>query len=54
MAGEVDKAKGKIKKAAGELTGNQRLKDEGRVDESVGKIKEVISRSADKVKRALR
>ena len=54
MAGEVDKIKGRIKKAAGELTGNQKLKDEGSVDEAAGNIKDVVSKATDKIKRALR
>jgi uncharacterized protein YjbJ (UPF0337 family) len=30
----VNKAKGRIKEAAGALTGNRRLKNEGRVDQA--------------------
>jgi uncharacterized protein YjbJ (UPF0337 family) len=30
MAGKVDQAKGRVKEAAGALTGNQRLKQEGK------------------------
>jgi uncharacterized protein YjbJ (UPF0337 family) len=29
---QIDKAKGRAKEAAGALTGNRRLKNEGRVD----------------------
>lgn len=42
MAGKMDKAKGRIKKAVGELTGNRRLKNEGMVDKVAGKIKSGI------------
>ena len=36
--GTMDKAKGKVKKAAGDLTGNRKMKREGQVDEKAGKI----------------
>lgn len=49
MAGEIDKAKGSIKKVVGELTGNKKLKNEGRIDKAAGKIKSGV----DKVKKAL-
>jgi uncharacterized protein YjbJ (UPF0337 family) len=48
--GKTDKAKGRIKQAAGGLTGDQRLKDEGKVDRASGKVKEGVSDAADKVK----
>ena len=54
MAGKTDQIKGRIKKAAGELTGNQKLKDEGAIDEAAGKIIEFTSKATDKIKRALR
>jgi uncharacterized protein YjbJ (UPF0337 family) len=37
-AGQFDQAKGKIKQALGDLTGNETLKHEGAVDEAVGKV----------------
>jgi len=49
MAGKLDIAKGRAKKAVGELTGNQRLKNEGMVDKAAGKIKQGV----DKVKKSL-
>ena len=36
MAGAVDKAKGRVKKAVGELTGNEDLKREGDIDKVSG------------------
>jgi uncharacterized protein YjbJ (UPF0337 family) len=35
----IDKAKGKIKQAAGDLTDDDKLKGEGKVDEAKGKVK---------------
>lgn len=49
MAGKLDQAKGRVKKAIGELTDNQELKNEGTVDKVAGKIKEGV----DKVKKAV-
>jgi uncharacterized protein YjbJ (UPF0337 family) len=52
--GSVDTAKGRVKKAAGELTGDERLKDEGRVDKASGAVKDKVGAAADKVKDAIR
>lgn len=52
--GTADQTKGSVKKAAGELTGDEDLKNEGRVDKASGSIKEKVGDAADKVKDALR
>jgi uncharacterized protein YjbJ (UPF0337 family) len=39
MGEHIDKAKGKIKQVAGVVTGNEKLKTEGQVDELKGKAK---------------
>lgn len=49
-----DDAKGRIKEAAGDLTGDEELKQEGKVDKATGKIKEGVENAAEKVKDALR
>jgi uncharacterized protein YjbJ (UPF0337 family) len=57
MADEVrntDDAKGRIKEAAGDLSGDKDLQKEGKVDQAVGKVKEGVENAADKVKEALR
>jgi uncharacterized protein YjbJ (UPF0337 family) len=51
--GTVDKAKGNVKQAAGDLTGDKDLKREGKVDEASGKTKNAVGAAADKVKNAL-
>jgi uncharacterized protein YjbJ (UPF0337 family) len=48
MSGEVDKASGRIKQAAGDLTDNDDLKNEGRKDEAAGKIKDAADDVKDK------
>ncbi|HSS03858.1 MAG TPA: CsbD family protein [Solirubrobacterales bacterium] len=53
MADDVrnkDDAKGRLKEAAGSLTGDDDLKREGKVDKATGKAKEGVDRVADKVK----
>lgn len=48
--GTTDRAKGSVKKAAGELTGDEDLKNEGRVDKAEGAAKGKLDEAADKVK----
>ncbi len=51
--GTVDKAKGRVKEAAGDLTGDQSLKNEGKVDRASGSVKDKVGDAADKVKDAV-
>ena len=53
MAGKVDQAKGRVKEAAGALTGNQRLKQEGKMDQAAGKVKSAATKTVDAVKNAV-
>ncbi len=50
MGGKIDVAKGRIKEAAGALTGNDALREEGRTDQAVGEVKEAVEKATDKVK----
>ena len=50
MASNMDKAKGRAKRAAGELTGDEKLKHEGTVDKAAGEAKEAVDIAADKAK----
>jgi uncharacterized protein YjbJ (UPF0337 family) len=54
MAGESDKAKGRTKEAAGALSGDRSLKNEGKVDRASGSAKSGVGKAADKVKDAIR
>jgi uncharacterized protein YjbJ (UPF0337 family) len=49
MAGEADEAKGRIKEAAGDLTGDRDLKNEGKADKVGGKIKGAVDDVKDKL-----
>jgi uncharacterized protein YjbJ (UPF0337 family) len=51
--GTLDNAKGRVKEAAGDLTDDQSLKNEGKVDKATGKVKNAIGDAADKVKDAV-
>jgi uncharacterized protein YjbJ (UPF0337 family) len=48
--GAIDDAKGRVKQAAGDLTDDQDLKDEGTVDKVTGKVKDKVGDAADAVK----
>jgi uncharacterized protein YjbJ (UPF0337 family) len=46
----ADDAKGRVKEAAGDLSGDKGLQREGKVDQAGGKAKDGIERLTDKVK----
>jgi uncharacterized protein YjbJ (UPF0337 family) len=50
----TDEAKGRIKEAAGDLTDDDDLKREGKVDKGVGRAKEMADEVGDKVKDTLK
>ena len=43
----IDKAKGRVKEAAGALTGDRRLKNEGRADQARSSVKNAVDKIAD-------
>jgi uncharacterized protein YjbJ (UPF0337 family) len=49
MGEKIDKASGRIKQAAGDLSDDNDLKAEGRADESAGKAKGFVADLTDKV-----
>ena len=49
MDKDMDQAKGKLKQAAGDLTGNDKLKHDGKTDQRAGKAKEAVAKTKDKV-----
>jgi uncharacterized protein YjbJ (UPF0337 family) len=52
--GTTDDLKGRAKEAAGDLTDDKSLKNEGKVDRASGGVKDKVGDAADKVKDALR
>ncbi len=51
--GTMDDVKGRAKEAAGDLTDDQELKNEGKVDQATGTAKDKVGDAADKIKDAL-
>jgi len=47
----TDKAKGRLKEAAGALTDNDKLRQEGKTDQAVGKVKETANKIIDEAKK---
>jgi uncharacterized protein YjbJ (UPF0337 family) len=45
----IDKAKGRVKEAAGALTGDRHLKSEGRADQAKGSAKNAADKVVDTV-----
>ena len=54
MSGKTDVVKGRIKEAAGVLTGNDKLREEGKTDQVVGKAEQAVQKTADTVKKAVK
>jgi len=50
MTGTTDKAKGRLKEAAGALTDDDELRREGKLDQASGKVKETAEKLIDKVR----
>jgi len=53
MGEKSDKATGRVKQAAGDLTGDDDLAREGEADEKSGKVKEKLNEAKDKVEGAI-
>jgi uncharacterized protein YjbJ (UPF0337 family) len=53
MSGETDQAKGRIKQAAGDLTGNDDLEREGKLDEAAGKAKKFVGDAKESLEDAV-
>jgi uncharacterized protein YjbJ (UPF0337 family) len=54
MSGTTDKAKGRLKEAAGALTGDDKLRQEGKLDQATGKMKDAAEKVVDKVRNAVK
>lgn len=53
-SGKSDELKGRVKEAAGALTGDAKLKREGKLDQAVGKTKQATDKLIEKVKTAVK
>ena len=45
MSGKTDVMKGRIKEAAGALTDNDKLREEGQTDQAAGKVKRNVQKA---------
>ena len=53
IEGQAEQVKGKVKKAVGDLTDDERLHDEGAADEAAGDVQEGFGRARRKVGEAI-
>lgn len=51
--GAIDEMRGRLKEAAGALTGNKDLKRSGKVDQATGKAKDVVENLREKADHAV-
>lgn len=54
MKGSAQVVKGRIKEAAGALTGNDELRVKGRTDQAVGQVKKAAEKGVRDVKKSAR
>jgi uncharacterized protein YjbJ (UPF0337 family) len=47
--GSADEAKGRVKEALGDLTDDDKLRQEGTIDRAKGQVKDVVDKAADRV-----
>jgi uncharacterized protein YjbJ (UPF0337 family) len=53
MSGKTDQIKGRVKEAAGAVTDDDRLRQEGKTDQAVGKAKQAVEKVAETTKKAI-
>ena len=53
LDGKMDQVKGRVKQGVGDLTDNERLRDEGVADEAAGEVQEGFGRGRRKVGEAI-
>ena len=51
--GKADELKGRVKEAAGAITDDDELRQEGRVEQAAGKVKSKVEEVVDKAKEKL-
>jgi uncharacterized protein YjbJ (UPF0337 family) len=54
MRGKADRLKGGMKKAAGDLRGDQNLRDQGEADKAAGEAQEAFGKGRRKVGNAIK
>jgi len=54
IKGAAQQAKGRLKEAAGSVTGDTRLKADGRADQAKGKVRSAVGGAKDAIRKAVR
>ena len=52
-SGKSDEVKGRVKEAAGVLTGDKKMEQEGRFDQSAGKLKQAVGKVKKKAEKVI-
>lgn len=52
-SGKSDEMKGRVKEAAGVLTGDKKMQREGKADQVAGKVKKAVEKAKDKADNAI-
>jgi uncharacterized protein YjbJ (UPF0337 family) len=52
-SGKSDQVKGRVKEAAGVLTGDKKMKREGKADQAAGKLKQAVGKAKEKVEKVI-
>jgi uncharacterized protein YjbJ (UPF0337 family) len=52
-SGKSDEVKGRVKEAAGVLTGDKKLERQGKVDQAAGKLKQAVETVKKKAEKAV-
>ena len=50
MTGKSEEIKGRVKETAGALTGDDKLRREGKLDQATGKVKQAVEKVVEKTK----
>jgi uncharacterized protein YjbJ (UPF0337 family) len=53
-SGKTDEVKGRVKEAAGVLTGDPKLERDGKADQAAGKLKQTVDKLVDKARKSLK
>ncbi|HET7848004.1 MAG TPA: CsbD family protein [Pseudolabrys sp.] len=53
IKGSVEQGKGKLKEAAGKVTGDKKLESEGKADKAAGKVENTIGGIKDKARETI-
>lgn len=54
MSGRTDIAKGRVKEAAGVLSGSNKLREKGKTDQAIGQVKRSAEKAVDKITKKIR